>query len=83
MSIPIMSRSVFDQMDKNKDGLVSKGELRLAQKGFNLKDLAEILQVGISIYLFLQNLDTSRVFVCRKLIMMVMENLLLTKFDQL
>jgi len=40
-----MSKSVFDQMDKNKDGLVSKGELRLAQKGFSLRDLADILHV--------------------------------------
>jgi len=45
MRVPIMSKAVFDIMDKNKDGLVSKGELRLAQKGFKLKDLAEILQV--------------------------------------
>jgi hypothetical protein len=33
MTVPIMSQAVFDEMDKNKDGFVSKGELRLAQRG--------------------------------------------------
>jgi hypothetical protein len=33
MTVPIMSQAVFDEMDKNKDGLVSKGELKLAQRG--------------------------------------------------
>ena len=44
MTVPIMSQSVFDDMDKNKDGFVSKGELRLAQRGISMKDLADILQ---------------------------------------
>lgn len=44
MTVPIMSHSVFEEMDKNKDGFVSKGELRLAQKNISMKDLAEILQ---------------------------------------
>ena len=44
MTVPIMSQSVFENMDKNKDGFVSKGEMRLAQKNISMKDLAEILQ---------------------------------------
>jgi hypothetical protein len=46
MTVPIMSQAVFDDMDKNKDGFVSKGELKLAQRGVSMKDLADILQVG-------------------------------------
>ena len=44
MTVPIMSQAVFDAMDKNKDGLVSKGELHLAQRGISMKELADILQ---------------------------------------
>lgn len=43
MSVPIISESVFLEMDKNKDGYVSKRELRLAQRNLSLDDINELL----------------------------------------
>ncbi len=34
---------MFETIDKNKDGFVSKGELKLAAKGMSMKDLIEII----------------------------------------
>ncbi|XP_059092908.1 uncharacterized protein LOC131888141 [Tigriopus californicus] len=41
--MPILSEAVFAAMDKNKDGLVSKGELKMAQKTMTMKELKEII----------------------------------------
>ncbi len=41
--MPIISQAVFDTIDKNKNGFVSKGELKIAAKGMSMKDLIEII----------------------------------------
>lgn len=41
--MPIISEAVFAAMDKNKDGVVSKGELKMAQKTMTMKELKEII----------------------------------------
>lgn len=43
MTVPIISEAVFQAMDKNKDGYVSKGELKLAQRGISMKELGSII----------------------------------------
>ena len=44
MSRPIVSQAAFDLMDKNKDGYVSKGELKLAQMNMTMKELGEVIR---------------------------------------
>ncbi len=41
--MPVISRDVFDAMDRNKDGFVSKGELKLAAKNMSLKELVTVI----------------------------------------
>eukprot|EP00095_Tigriopus_kingsejongensis_P003503 maker-scaffold373_size192110-snap-gene-0.36 protein:Tk03503 transcript:maker-scaffold373_size192110-snap-gene-0.36-mRNA-1 annotation:"PREDICTED: calmodulin-4-like" len=41
--MPIISESVFAAMDKNKDGFVSKGELKMAQKSLSMSELKSII----------------------------------------
>lgn len=43
MTAPIISEDVFNKMDRNKDGFVSKGELKLAQRQIAMKDLSDII----------------------------------------
>ncbi len=43
MTVPIMSEAVFLAMDKNNDGFVSKGELKLAQRNMTMKELSELI----------------------------------------
>ena len=43
MTEPIISQAVFDSMDRNKDGFVSKGELKLAKKGCTLQELNDVI----------------------------------------
>ncbi len=43
VSHPIISQAVFDTIDRNKDGQVSKGELKLAAKGMSMRELVEII----------------------------------------
>merc|ERR1712080_478402 len=43
MTAPIISEDVFNMMDKNKDGFVSKGELKLAQRQISMKELSAII----------------------------------------
>merc|ERR1712043_29721 len=40
---PIVSEEVFLSMDKNKDGFITKGELRLAQKSLKMTELSKIM----------------------------------------
>lgn len=35
MTVPIISEAVFLDMDKNKDGYVTRGELKLAQRNLS------------------------------------------------
>lgn len=44
MNRPIISQHVFDLMDRNKDGFVSKGELKLVQKDMTMKELGTMLR---------------------------------------
>ena len=41
--MPIISEAVFSAMDRNKDGFVSRGELKLALQDISLKDLMAII----------------------------------------
>ena len=43
IDMPIISQAVFDAMDRNRDGYVSKGELKLASKNISMKELSEII----------------------------------------
>merc|ERR1711997_649988 len=43
MTAPIISEAVFNNMDKNKDGFVSKGELKLAQRQISMVELSAII----------------------------------------
>ena len=43
MTVPIVSEEVFNSMDKNKDGFVSKGELKLAQRDISMKELTSVI----------------------------------------
>jgi len=43
MTEPIISEFVFMEMDKNKDGYISKSELRLAQRKLSLDDLNKFM----------------------------------------
>ena len=43
MHTPIISEDVFNAMDRNKDGFVSKGELKLAQRDISMNRLAAII----------------------------------------
>merc|ERR1712059_46629 len=40
---PILSDNVFVSMDKNNDGQISKGELRLARKNLTMKQIESIM----------------------------------------
>lgn len=41
---PILSDEVFKMMDKNNDGHVSKGEIKLARKNLSMKEIDEIIK---------------------------------------
>ena len=41
--LPILSDDVFKAMDKNNDGEVSKGELKLAKKDLTMKQIQSIM----------------------------------------
>lgn len=44
MRQPIISQAVFDSLDRNKDGFVSKGELKLKLKtDMSMKELSQLL----------------------------------------
>ena len=43
MTEPIISEFVFTEIDKNKDGYISKSELRLSQKKLSLDELNELM----------------------------------------
>ena len=44
MRQPIISQAVFDSLDRNKDGFVSKGELKLKLKtDMSMKELGELI----------------------------------------
>ena len=40
---PIISEAVFYSIDRNKDGYITKGELKLASRGTSMKKLSEII----------------------------------------
>ena len=40
---PILSDEVFKSMDKNNDGQISKGELKLARKDLTMKQIMSIM----------------------------------------
>ena len=40
---PILSDEVFKAMDKNNDGQISKGELKLARKNLTLKQIEMLI----------------------------------------
>ena len=40
---PILSDDVFKAMDKNNDGQISKGELKLARKDLTMKQIQSIM----------------------------------------
>ena len=41
---PILSDEVFKFMDRNKDGQISKGELKLARKSLTLKQIDHLIK---------------------------------------
>ena len=41
---PILSDELFKEMDKNNDGHVSKGELKLARKNLSMSQINEIIK---------------------------------------
>ena len=41
---PILSDEVFMSMDKNKDGQVSKAEMKLARKNLTMKQIESIIK---------------------------------------
>ena len=41
---PILSDELFKIMDKNDDGMISKGELKLAKKHLSMKEIDEIIK---------------------------------------
>jgi len=41
--LPILSDDVFKAMDRNNDGQVSKGELKLARKNLTMKQVQSIM----------------------------------------
>lgn len=43
MTVPIISEAVFLSMDKNKDGYVTRGELKLAQRNLSRAQLDAII----------------------------------------
>ena len=43
MTEPIISEDVFLAMDKNKDGYVSRGELKLAQRNLSMMQVEKII----------------------------------------
>ena len=43
MTEPIISEDVFLAMDKNKDGYVSRGELKLAQRNLSMSQVNSII----------------------------------------
>ncbi len=43
MTLPIISEAVFLAMDKNKDGYVTRGELKLAQRSLSKPQLDAII----------------------------------------
>jgi hypothetical protein len=40
---PIISESVFHSIDRNKDGYITRGELKLASKNMTMKELGAII----------------------------------------
>ena len=40
---PILSDEVFKAMDRNGDGMVSKGEIKLAKKNLSMKEIEELI----------------------------------------
>ena len=46
MTVPIISESVFIAMDRNKDGYVSRGELKLAQRNLSRDELNAIIEAA-------------------------------------
>ena len=43
MTEPMLTEEVFAAMDRNKDGYVSKGELKLARKDKSMKELNQLI----------------------------------------
>lgn len=43
MTVPIISEAVFLAMDKNKDGFVTRSELKLAQRSLTKRELDAII----------------------------------------
>ena len=41
--VPILSDEVFKAMDRNGDGQVSKGEIKLAKKNLSMKEIEELI----------------------------------------
>jgi Ca2+-binding EF-hand superfamily protein len=44
ISLDIHSEDAFDAMDKNKDGFITKGELKLAKKNIGMKEINECIK---------------------------------------
>ena len=42
MELPILSDGVFDAIDKNGDGYITKGELKLAYKKNTMQDVCKV-----------------------------------------
>ena len=43
MTVPIISEAVFTAMDKNKDGFISRAELKLAKRSLTREQLDDII----------------------------------------
>jgi len=44
ISLDIHSEDAFDAMDKNKDGFITKGELKLAKKNIGMKEIDQVIK---------------------------------------
>merc|ERR1712227_275842 len=44
LSLPILSEEAFKAIDRNKDGFISLGELKLANKDHPIRDIAEKIE---------------------------------------
>ncbi len=42
----VHSRDVFQVFDKNKDGYITKGELKVMKKNFSIKDIDNTIKVN-------------------------------------
>ena len=49
IELPIISEDAFKAIDRNKDGLITKGELKLTNKDASMGDVTEVM-LGILIY---------------------------------